>query len=166
MINYLQDILFQGRNNDYEVILNILFVVVMVVFWIVGSIVKNKIKTSDGEDKKEPQRKSAKMPTSIGKAFWEQFIELSQNPQPKKKILPVKAIVSEKSKPKSSRIKETAKSPQASNDAAKESSLPTITIPQQETFDISFDEIEPDEIKRAILYTEILGKPVSMRNPS
>ena len=53
----LPNILFQGRNNDYEVILNILFVVIMAVFWIVGTIVKSKINNPDQEEQnKNSQR--------------------------------------------------------------------------------------------------------------
>ena len=190
---FFHNILLQGRNNDYEVIMNILFVVVMAVFWIVGTIVKSKIKNSDQDEqnKNKPQQKFEQKPTSIGKAFWEQFIELSQNTQSnqkrniqtEKKIHPVKATVSEKTKSNARRIKERPKPviPKPPENVSIETPLPTLTVPQQETipsmttgttsepvysFGISFDELEPEEIKRAILYTEILGKPVSMREPS
>ncbi len=188
----MQQILLAGRDNNYEIILNILFVVVMAVFWIVGGVMKSRIKKSDDPDKDKPQQKSVRMPSSIGKAFWEQFMELSGNPQfnqkrnipAERKIHPVKAIASYKPKPKDIRIKEQPKPQQITKDVIKEQSLSTFSLPQidikmpvvessKQTSDspflsdyISFDDIDPDELRKAIVYKEIFGAPVSMRDMS
>ena len=195
MINLLQQMLLAGRNNNYEIILNILFVVVMAVFWIIGGVMKSKIKASDDKDKDKPQQKSVRMPSSIGKAFWEQFMELSGNPQysqnqniqAEKKIhpskVPVKKTAPVQPKPKIVQTKAQHELQQVYNDVAKEkafSALPNVSIPKidskialdmQKASDlsypsdyISFDDIDTDEIRKAIVYKEIFGAPVSMRD--
>ena len=189
---FLHQILLAGRDNNYEIFLNILFVVVMAVFWIVGGVMKSRIKKSDDSDKDKPQQKSVRMPSSIGKAFWEQFMELSGNPQfnqkrnipAERKILPVKSTALDKPKPKEIRVKEQPKPQQITKDVIKEPSLSTFSLPQidikmpvvessKQTSDspylsdyISFDDIDTDELRKAIVYKEIFGAPVSMRDMS
>ncbi|MBN2592170.1 MAG: hypothetical protein JXA81_01585 [Sedimentisphaerales bacterium] len=206
MNDLLLQMMLARRNNDVESWMNILFVVVLAIFWLVGGIIKAKANKSQTGSKDNLFRKPVRKPPLHSREAREQMLkrlersaDSVQNQQPRsatqkprmkfsdlqaavrkfaveaekafhsdtrepvREIKPpltdtqIKAEKLESTEPMTTTIKEL-QGKRASESAQ---------IPESEYLSkLLTDYSDPDELRRAILHYEILGKPLSLRNPS
>lgn len=203
----LQTILAQ-RNDDVERLMNILFIVVLAAFWLIGGIIKAKANKS-GAQKKQPPRKPARKPSVHSTEAREQMLRKLKKPaesaqskprqprpatqKPRMKFSDLQAAVrkfaaeaeqafqmdTEKPAPKPN--KPVSPKPQIQYDTVelpqtkstiiekpqkKQALEPTQTAESEDFSELLSDYSDPDQLKRAILHYEILGRPLSLRDHS
>lgn len=178
--------LILARNEDVENWMNILFVVIIAVFWALGGLLKararNAKKESEEPQSDKPARRQPKTSTDLRKEFFkqlgfsrpagqgsrqyrrqiEQLRRRITRPRPtslsmgteKKSI----SIPSEEERPK---LTSKPAIELKDKDAAIQREIPGAAFAVESLLDYT----DPDELRRAILHYEILGKPLSLRNP-
>jgi hypothetical protein len=204
MDNLLAQIILAAKNDDIEGWMNILFVVIIAVFWALGGILKAKTKNVKKEvdenlSDKSP-RKHEQFPIgekkdlskhnfrthSVGpetnRQYRRQIERLRRRVSPRLISLSLgtekkpTAIPSEKTSVKQRTSKRIPKINMPVEEHSKLESKPVgelkdKNIVRQEmseapvTLDSLLDYTNSDELKKAILHYEILGKPMSMREP-
>lgn len=203
MNSFLAQIILAARNDDIEGWTNILFIVVLAAFYVVGSIIKAKASKRD-RDKEQPGLKPAettlaagpfqKTPYRRAQPLVHRVPESQPRPQvqpPRRKIArpqPVaKKFVAEKPDigllsfelPEAAELSpaipslqpKLEKLPEFTSKAVNQLTAKHIGIseetPQAKYLsEILLDYDDPDKLRRAILHYEILGKPLSLRDPS
>jgi hypothetical protein len=176
-----------ARNEDVENWMNILLVVIIAVFWALGGLLKARSRNVKEESEESQSDKSArrrpKTSTNLKKEFFKQLgfshpagqgsrQYRRQIEQLRRRITrprPTSLSMGTEKKPISVPSKE---------ERSKLTSEPVIELKdkdvvaiQQEMLGAAFavksllDYTDPDELRRAILHYEILGKPLSLRNP-
>jgi hypothetical protein len=205
----LSQIILARRSPGAEDWTNILFVVVLAVFWIVASIIKAKAKKPDDQQQQTPP-KPAHRPPARSSAAREQSLRQPQRTvgpaqprqhrpgvqQARTKLADLKAaarkfaaeaeqafrVETAQAKPPPKRaLPRPQPKPHVQPDIQQ---LPEYTskvvkglagkrvataaeMPQvQHLSELLSDYASPDDLRRAILHYEILGKPLSLRNPS
>ena len=212
MDNFLGQIILAARNSDAENWMNILFVVAIVIFYAIGSIVKAKANKSKGEQGEERPGRRPVLEPSEGiregdKAVQKRAYEQAQRPpgRPLNKIQPhpqAQPARREVGRPRPAVQKLATKTEQdllledlELQEIQKLSvprpqlqpilkELPDLTSKPIEKLEAKqlgiparkdqappavkrlLDFEEPDELRKAILHYEILGKPLSLRQPS
>ena len=203
----LQTILAR-RNNDVESWTNVLFVIVLAIFWLVGGIIKAKANKSQTGDKGNIPRKPSRKPPLHSREAREQMLKRLERParsekgqsqqprpatqKPRMKFADLQAAVrkfareAEKafevdtkktvpdSKPRLSESLRTAPSEDVVETMPttlkglrdKQTSESEQLLKQENLSELLTDYSDPDQLKRAILHYEILGKPLSLREPS
>ena len=208
MDSFLGQIILAARDSDAENWMNILFVVAIVIFYAIGSIVKaraNKLgEQEQGEER--PGRRPADAAGEKGGAVQRRAYEQAQRPvgwpphkiQPRPQAQPARGKIV----PRPVVQKLAAKAEEAVLPAfLKPLEEPELSVPRPQ-FQPILEELpeltgkpikkleerrlglparkeqappaverlldfeEPDELRRAILHYEILGKPLSLRQPS
>jgi len=186
MNNVTEHILLAARNEDINSWVNILVIVVLAVFWAIGGILKSKAKNTDDEDHEEPGHKPSRKPSntvnSLKEAFFQQLRQVhpavpaqrkktihpqtvNQRPTSKKSVytghkFPKKQEVQPGIDERMDFIGEPIKG--VIDKSVKER-------PKAETesvLEAFIDYADTDELRRAILHYEILGKPLSLRETS
>jgi len=205
MNDLLLQIILARRNDDAESWTNILFVVVLAVFWLVAGIIKAKAKKPGGRDDQLPGKPVRKPPLHSREAREQMLRRLdrpadsaqSQQPRPatqkhrmnfadlqaavrKFAVEAEKAFQADTGEPVP-KPKPPLTEPQIKAEKLEPTEPMTTTIkgfqdkrasepaqiPESEYLsEILTDYSDPDELRRAILHYEILGKPLSLRNPS
>jgi len=200
----LAQIIVTARNNDLEGWMNILFVVILAVFWAVAGIVKAKTRKREPEDEEESARQPAHRP--LASSLREQFLKQLYGPagpaqrqpsgpsaqQPRKKVAapqpgaPKYAAPAERTRPPATMEPlpeldlslpqpqlqpEILEAPVLTGTLARdlEAKIPNVPeqVPQTEDLtELLSDYADPEELRRAILHYEILGQPLSLRDPS
>ena len=183
-MNYcLAQIVLAARSDDAEGWMNTLVVVLLVVFWAIGGILKaraKKTKIEDEDEYSEGPLKPAARP-STAKAVYPPSRSASaergmykargvavQRPQPRRIQAGAEALAVEigprPAEPtvavRKGRGPETAVAKVTSEWAKK-----PVSAPEEPTIEPLLSAEEPDELRRAILHYEILGKPLSLREP-
>jgi hypothetical protein len=203
----LQTILAR-RNNDVESWTNVLFVIVLVIFWLVGGIIKAKANKSQTGNKGNIPHKPSRKPPLHSREAREQMLKRLERPsdaakaqhkqsrpatqKPRMKFADLQAAVrkfareaekafevdTKKTAPKSKPQLREPLGKAETEDIAEP--MPTtlkglqdkqasesekLTEPEYMS-EILTDYSDPDQLKRAILHYEILGKPLSLREPS
>jgi hypothetical protein len=206
MNDLLLQIILARRNDDAESWMNILFVVVLAIFWLVGGIIKAKANKSQIGSKDNLPRKPLRKPPLHSREAREQMLKRLERPadsaqsqqphpatqKPRMKFSDLQAAVrkfaieAEKAFQGDTRepvreIKPQLTEPQIKAEKPKVTEPTTTTImglqdkrasepaqiPESEYLaELLMDYSDPDELRRAILHYEILGKPLSLRNPS
>ncbi len=181
---FVQTILAAPEDADKWI--NILFVVVLAVFWIIRGVVKEKTKDSYSKsiDQQQPTRKPIHSSTDRIKSLWEQFLEQTRQPadsasrktnrpnvpQSKSKTsasMPdIHKVVPDSEQSTILRTHEHSVKPNLSISTS--SILPNKPeFPEDEYIsELLLDYADPEKLRRAILHYEILGKPLSLRNLS
>ena len=208
MDDLLLQIILARRNNDTESWMNILFVVVLAIFWLVGGIVKAKANKSQAGKKGNLARKPPRKPPLHSREAREQMLSRLQRPtdsaqgqhqqsrpagqKPRMKFADLQAAVRKfaveaeqafqaTTKEPTPELKPVSKEPPIKADIVelteptvktvkglqnKQASEP-VQIPEPEYLsELLTDYADPEELRRAILHYEILGKPLSLRDPS
>jgi hypothetical protein len=205
----LLQIILASRNDDLDSYMNILFVVVLAVFWLIGGIIKAKANRS-GAGGDDGTRKTPRKPPVHSREAREQMLKRLERPagsaqdqrkqprpatqKPRMKFADLQAAVrkfaveAEKAFDPDSKEKEPVPKsrpplvePQIPAEEPKLTEPVTTTIkglqekqaaepaqiPESAYLSkILTDYADPDELRRAILHYEILGKPLSLRDPS
>ncbi len=206
MSNLLAQMILARRSDDAEGWMNILFVVVVAAFWLVGGIVKAKAKKAENQDKEQLPRKPARKPPAPGRGAPQQLLKRRDRPvgpvqlrehrpgiqQPRTKLADLRAAAR----------RFTAEVEQAARfQAIEPTPEPELSLPEQQIqpdlqelpqftskaveqledeqvparakmahaeylSGLLSDYADPDELRRAILHYEILGRPLSLREPS
>jgi len=186
-------IILAARNDDVEGWMNILFVIILAVFWAIGGIIKARTKKIE-EGKETATGKPPRRQPQVVKGLTRQLFQQPrpahavgpapgrkhprQAEQPARKITHAQAIAERITAKKEPVPVPTVKAPA-------EPKLPKLT-PQLKPAGEGFPEViskpvetlqaglaaeslldyaDPDELRRAILHYEILGKPLSLRGP-
>jgi len=199
MVNFLAKIIPAARNNDIESWMNILFVVVLAVFYVVGNIIKAKASKREQPKEQPPEvspaagqgpRPFQKTPyrgaqplvrgTAEGQsgpqAAKPQIARPEVQPQRRKITRPqpvAKKFVAEKPDIGllSFELPEPAKLTEFTSGAVKKLAAKHIGISEETPqgkylSEILSDYADAGRLRSAILHYEILGKPLSLREPS
>ena len=227
MENLLAQLILAARDKDVESWTNILFIMALAAFYVIGSILKARANKQQKQDQKEPGRKLPESTRGAPKAFKQTPYRQAQRPvgptpksQPRPQVAkpqvakpqaqpPRRKIVRPQPAGRKSSIKteqaielptlealETPKvSPPISQLQVDLEELPEFTVetvkkdirlssvavealgakrigiagetPQTKYLaEILLDYDDPEKLRRAILHYEILGKPLSLRDPS
>ncbi len=178
-MNYrLAQIILAARSDDAEGWMNTLVVVLLVVFWAIGGILKARAKKTKIEDEDEYSEEPLK-PTarpSTAKAVYKAHGTQVQRIEPQRSVAGIRKIEARQAKPSVTVRKgqglETAVAKVTSEWAKK-----PVSAPEEPTIEPLLSAEEPDpssaeallrragELRRAILHYEILGKPLSLREP-
>ena len=208
MNSFLAQLILARRSEDADKWMNILFVVVLAVFWALGGILKARAKkTQDGAAGKSPRR-PVRQPPAQSRTAREQLLRQAGPPvgqaerrpyrpglgqartrlaelraaaqkfaaeaeqafrvqmqQPAQEARPAMHRPTSRPEPRDL-LESLAKLPTAT--ASQPENLPP---PEEETLPCEYlSELlaayaDPDHLRRAILHYEILGKPLSLRDP-
>jgi len=208
MNDLLLQIILARRNDDADSWMNILFVVVLAIFWLVGGIIKAKANKSQiGSKDNLPRKPLRNKPPLHSREAREQMLKRLERPaadsaqsqqphpipqKPRMKFSdlqaavrkfaveaekafqgdtrePVREIKPQLTEPQIKAVKPKVTEPTNTTIKGlqdKRASEPA-QIPESEYLsELLTDYSDPDELRRAILHYEILGKPLSLRNPS
>ncbi len=202
----LLQIILARRNNDAEGWMNILFVVVLAIFWLIGGIVKAKANKSGTGGKDNLPRKPVRKPPLHSREAREQMLKSLQRPsdsaqgqrqqprpvtqKPRMKFADLQAAVrkfaveAEKAfqgdtsetaselKPQLTEPQIKAEKPELTEPMTatvkglrdKQASEPAQMSESEYLLELLMDYSDPEELRRAILHYEILGKPLSLRD--
>ncbi len=205
MSDLLAQIILAGRSDDAEGWMNILFVVVLAVFWAIAGIVKAKAKKSGGRDEQLPDKPVRRPPTHSREAR-ERMLRQLQRPvgsaqdqrqqprpaarQPRLKFADLRAAVQKfaveaeqafqpQSGKKTPELEPALTEPQIPPETVeltesmgtsikglqdKQASEPEQMPESEYLSELLTDYADPEELRRAILHYEILGKPLSLRD--
>jgi hypothetical protein len=206
MYDLLAQIILAQRRDDTEGWMNILFVVVLAIFWAVGGIIKAKSKSSETNGKKTMPRRPAHRPSARVNPLQEQLLKQSRQPsepaerreshpttkKPVKKFSEIRAAVQKFAAeaeqafqaqagkpvpetkipvPKPKVKPDILKSPESSRKSViqlqdKQAAVPAEMLESEYLSELLLDYTDPEELRRAILHYEILGRPLSLRDPS
>jgi hypothetical protein len=172
----MNDILVQtvlaARKSKFEDWVNILFVLGLAVFWVLGGVIKARTAgKGKREDEEQLPGRPARRPPERARGPQRQTF---QRPHPRRTVGPAQqrpvapeyAAKTEKgSRVRHPEMPELSKLPL---------SMPSVQPEQKEVWqpvskpvvERLLDPDDPDKLKRAILHYEILGKPVSLRSPA
>lgn len=185
----LSQLILAGPGDDSDGWMNILLVLVLAVFWIVSGIIKaTSQKPQDSQKKQPPMRKPVRKvppPTTARGPSGRPTKTVQARPQPRPrpatpaieagKVLRSKTVQARRklesppSKPQVGPIlqdlPEFASKPLIELDHMR-LGVPDQTTEAEDLPELVLDFADPDELIKAILHYEILGPPVSLRNPS
>ena len=165
MNELLAQLILAARNEDIEGWMKILFVVILAVFWAIGGVLKARTKKPEQEQEQlagKPTRRQVAM-TQV-----EQLRRRVRRPRPV-----VQATIPKKPMPVlTSEVLEEPKLPKLKPEVqpAVEELPQLISKPVERpelilATESLLDYADPEELRRAILHYEILGKPLSLRGP-
>jgi hypothetical protein len=205
MTELLAQIILAGRSDDAEGWMNILIVVVLAVFWVIGGIIKAKAKKPGAPNEQLPAKPVRKPPLHSRDAR-EQMLRRLQRPadsaqgqrqqprpaaqQPRMRFADLQAAVrkfaveaeqafqpqSGKPTPELKPVltepkipPETVKTKEPIGKTVKRLQDKLVSEPEQMPeseylSELLTDYANPEELRRAILHYEILGKPLSLRD--
>ncbi|MHC4221225.1 MAG: hypothetical protein ACYST9_02295 [Planctomycetota bacterium] len=164
------------RDSDEGGWMQLVVIVAMAIFYGVGSILKAKAEKREmQESEKTPRGRGLQQPTlrrAVGKYDQEKaqpiFIEVEE--PVRVKAIPEKELEVKQPKrlsPKSSQVRDRFRKkahavthPSIKTDTRK-SSLDSTVSQAEEIFSLPL--ADADDLKRAIVYAEVLGKPIAMR---
>jgi len=205
----LLQIILARRSDDVGSWMNILVVIVLAIFWVIGGIIKAKANKSQTSSKDNLSRKPARKPPVHSREAREQMLKRLERPadsapqgqrqqlrpaaqKPRMKFADLQAAVRKFAAEAEKAFQADAQEiipkpkppltePQIKAEKLEPTEPMTTTIkglqdkrasepeqlPELEYLsEILTDYAEPDQLRRAILHYEILGKPLSLRNPS
>ena len=152
MINISETVLLARNDDGGGEWVQLLVFVVMAVIWAVGGILKAK-SNKVGEDKSDEQPQPLRL-NSIR--------EMLKGPQPQKPMAPPKAPV----RPRLAVQKELTPAVDLNLEEVKKVDLSVKKKQKPEpTAKSLLDFSNRDDLRRAVLHYEILGKPISLRRP-
>jgi len=178
-MGYLAKHILGAANDDYENWMQMVVFVIVGIFWVIGGILKaraNKLKDRNEQEIEEPSGKAGskrprqgRQPTggAVKTAYPQRqavarprAVQARPPAQPSygKVILP-QAVA----EPKVISPKETVQlRPLPVDELIKTAEDKTFDIRPQESLPLGFGD--PEQLRRAILYYEIMGKPVALRS--
>jgi hypothetical protein len=203
MNELLAQIILAARNRDGKSWMNILFIVGLAIFWVIGGILKAARAKKAEEEKaggklssRKPERKPAEGTTGLPKGPFQKIrlaleAELQnqrqlQAKQPQRKLArpqPAAQKVAAKTE-RAAEIPTLQPAPQVQPELPELQKLPGFTSKTVKELgdkraailaetaqakylaEILLDYAGPEDLKRAILHYEILGRPLSLRDPS
>ena len=172
----LVGIVLAARKGDFGDWVNILFVLALAVFWVLGGIIKARAGKGEPEDeeqlpgrpaRKPPERARGPQRQTFGPVQRRQYRPTAQ--QPRRKVsrgqlaVPKYAAKTEEGvRLRPLEVPDVSKLP-LSMPSVQPEKQGLVSKPVVERL---LDPDDPDKLKRAILHYEILGKPVSLRSPA
>ena len=167
-----------ARKSKFEDWVNILFVLGLAVFWVLGGIIKARTAgKGNREEQEQPPGRPARRPPERARGLQRQSfgpVQREYRPvaqQRRRKISrPRPAVPKYAAKTKEDIRLRPLEVPQAPKLPL---STPSVQPEQKEVrqpiskpvVERLLDPDDPDKLKRAILHYEILGKPISLRSP-
>ncbi len=183
-MNYcLAQVILAARSDDAEGWINTLVIVLLVVFWAIGGILKarakkTKIEEDEDEYSEEPLKPTARPSTAKPVYSPSRIASAEQGkargvavwrPQPQRIRAGAKTLAEEveprQAKP-SAAVRKGRGPKAAVAKVTSEWAKKPVSAPEEPTIEPLLSAEEPDELRRAILHYEILGKPLSLRGPA
>jgi hypothetical protein len=181
-----------ARNGDTGGWVQILVLVVMVVIYGIGSIIKAKAGKSEESDESEPSKPGQKpmleRVESIAKAFEKQFLQhrpqAKQQPEPRRqqqaqrpvarpqpravpqRPIPARPVPDMAAQLSSRKTPEPAIATAAKGHLAQSGLRADATAGAGTVLPLLVAGGDPDALAKAILHYEILGRPLSLRDPA
>ncbi len=180
MDNFIEKLVFAARDEDINSWVNILFVVILALFWVIGGIIKGKVKkTREMEEKSISRgpRRPGGYPKGLRKELKEslgQPSQVSTEEPPRRRPYYQQQKQARKEIPRNlpyihkgpAPIRAAKEKPPEPSPQISELDTPTIDLKPQIEYltEAMLDLTDPDDIKKAILHYEIIGKPLSLRD--
>lgn len=181
-------VVWAGPGDETEGWMNILFVIILAVFWVVSGIIKATSKKPQERQKqppltRKPTRKTPSATRDVSSARPSRPPQPHPQPRPypamhtpevdkalrPKKVEATRKLESRPPKPQTEPIiqdiPEFAGKPLVELDQMR-LGVPPKTPREEDLPEIVLDYSDPEELTKAILHYEILGPPVSLRGPS
>ncbi len=188
-MNALLAQLILARGNDFEGWMDILVLVIIAAVYGLGAIIKTKRKKPQEQGEQELGRKLARKPATGGRGVLEQFFnELRGLAEPAqgRESRPIGQPARQKiARPQPAVRKYAAEAKQAGRVqpttrlaepeftgktveglAGKRMDMAAEVPESKYLSEVLMDYADPDELRMAILHYEILGRPLSLRDPS
>jgi hypothetical protein len=188
----LAQLILAARGNGVGEWMNILVIVVVAVVYGLSSIIKAKGKKAQGEEEKQLTRRPTRKPATGGRGVLEQFFDELRNlaePAQDRESRPTARPARQKiARPQSAVRKYAAEAKQAGRvqprteqpdfEELPESTTKTAEglvgkrkgiaeVPESKYLsEVLADFTDPEDLRMAILHYEILGRPLSLRDPS
>ncbi|MCJ7776898.1 MAG: hypothetical protein MUP16_01100 [Sedimentisphaerales bacterium] len=160
-MNVFFEQLILSSRNESESWLNILFIIVLAVFWILGGILKARSQKAGKSDEDEQATGKTKYSRSSADKVTTQKVT-TQDEQLRSRI--------KRSRPKSVSQPATLLITEHKDEPVTVSkgniSEPHEQPLQSQSIDSFLNYADTDELKRAIVLYEIIGKPLSIRKPA
>jgi len=153
-MNFLPQIILAARNSNTKDWTNILFIVILAVFWTLGAVIKAKTKKSELQEGQPTRKGSAKL-LQKRPVFQKRPVSRMPPTQPPPQVQPPHRKVA-RPQPVVQKVVPLA----AYNDLKKQKAQPRHIIEPLLDFD------DPGKLRKAILHYEILGRPLALRDPS
>ena len=189
MDGFVLNIFTAGSGDDAEGWMNILLFVVLAVFWAVGGIIKAASQKKENKQKQQPPRKPVRKTPSSVQTRASSSERPSRTPQVRPQTQPRVSRAPELAKVLRSKIFESSGELESASAKLHEKLIPQNipalaskplveldsmrpdrpqrkTEPEEELSELDFNYADADELMKAILHIEILGSPVSLRDPS
>jgi len=211
MNEFFAQIILAAREDDGQGWMNILFVVILAVFWAVGGLVKAKTKKAEEQEEKKEQfaRKPQQKLKEFAERFQREVSELSRErvykpreraealhkgpfqkaprhavpaarkeyhpvakPKRRKIARPIETLAEPKLPRRTAQVEpDFEELPEFTSKAVKElevnhGDIAAEIVQTKYLSEILSDYSDPEELRRAILHYEILGRPLSLRDPS
>jgi hypothetical protein len=179
-MNYrLAQIILAARSDDAEGWINTLVIVLLVVFWAIGGILKARAKKTEAEDEgeygEEPLKPAAR-PAKAKPVYPPSRIASAEQDKARARGVAVQRpssphiLLSEDKRGDSRADAKKIEARQAELFVRKRKKAAVAKItgpkkPEEPAVEPLLSAEEPDELKKAILHYEILGKPISLREP-
>lgn len=194
MNTFLAQLILARRSEDAEKWMNILVIVVLAVFWALSGILKARAKKTQQGDAGQSGRRLARRPPPQSRAAREHLAKAARRPAGPAEPPPVRparsrlaelreaarkfAAEAEEAfraqtqkrtpKPEAARqpprvpehLAQPPEAPPAPRPALLEEPVPAKYLPE-----LLSDYADPDQLRRAILHYEILGRPLALRDP-
>jgi len=167
MNELLAQIVPAARNsNDDRGWMNILVLVLLAVFYGLGSILKAKSKKVEQQGEEQLPRKPARKPPGVARGLEKRFVQRpgrATGPAQRRKVMRPQPVV-----PRfAAEVEEAIRLPTL--EPLEVSKLSPLGLPE-EAGEVVIEEplldyADADELTRAILHYEILGRPLSLRGP-
>jgi hypothetical protein len=180
------------RSDDAEKWINILMVVVLAAFWAIAALIKAKVK--QGQDQEENQQGRQRRAPSMGRSYPAGRAARApgatqRRPQPAQKAPRQRPSPAAQQRPAQTGELTPRPGPTTASSAMQRAPTPDAELPSLTTTRLDapaqiyqsprrqlqeeeqpllgslLDYDDPAELRRAILHYEILGKPLSLRDP-
>ncbi len=189
MDKFLLNVFTAGPGDDADGWMNILLFVVLAVFWAVGGIIKAASQKNKGKQTQQPPRKPVRKTPTTTRTRASSPERSSRRPQARPQTQPRVSRAPELDKVLRSKIFESSGKVESASAEYHEKRIPEdipeftskplveldsmrpdrpqrTTEPEEERSELDLNYADADELMKAILHIEILGSPVSLRDPS
>ena len=182
MSYFLAQTILVAQDREVRDWTNILFIVIVAALWVIGGIIKSRRSKTELEEEDEEQLapKPAHEPPARTSRLQKQLLAPSHLPvgpalrkqyRPQVQLEPPEAVKPKSSLPKPQFQPDFQELPEFTSKAVEKLGRKYVGIagetPRGEYLsEILLDYADPDELRRAILHYEILGKPLSLREPA
>ena len=165
MYGSLAQMIVIAQNDDFDSWMNILFIVVIAIFYLVGNILKLKSNKAEqtSQDGNKPAKTKEIAETQQFQRHPREYRRHRQDRAAQLKAMRAKVVADKSVTPRGGEPQMGSSIAQKGLGGSEDFTVTSYPDSQDPDLKALFDLGDTDELKKAILHYEILGKPVSLR---